>query len=56
MHYKRIHAFLKTNCLKKLTITVGSQNVLHLLLNNSVLKYLGPTIHVAVMAYHTPKF
>jgi hypothetical protein len=38
------------------TITADVQNVSLLLLNNSVLKNMGLTVHVAVMAQHTPIF
>jgi hypothetical protein len=50
-------AFLKVNTLfKRLIVTVDAQNVSLLHLNNSVLKIMGPTILVAVMARHTTIF
>jgi hypothetical protein len=48
--------FLKVNKLfKRLTITVDAQNVSHLLFSKCI-KIMGPTMHAAVMAHHTPIF
>jgi hypothetical protein len=36
--------------------TIYAQNVSLLLLNNTYLKNMGPTIHAAVMVHYTPIF
>jgi hypothetical protein len=55
--YKHVREFLKVNkVFKGLVITVDAQNVALLPLNNSILKYMGPTVHLVVMAHHTPIF
>jgi hypothetical protein len=55
VHYKHAHALLKVNKLFIiLTITADDHNVSLLILNNSVLKIMGPTTCAAVMAHHIP--